>query len=112
MCSQQSASILIINVYLPTDYGTIESTTTFHETIAELEGFLLTQSYDYIIMPAGDFNVDFAKASRNCAILDTFMQTFELLRGDTSCDVLHSHTGGMTTSPPHGLIILSVLQLS
>ena len=50
MCSQQSVSILIINVYLPTDYGTIESTTTFHETIAELEGFLLTQSYDYIIM--------------------------------------------------------------
>jgi hypothetical protein len=43
-CSQQSVSILNINVYLPTDYGTIESTTTFRETIAELEGFLLTQT--------------------------------------------------------------------
>lgn len=58
-------------------------TTTFRETIAELEGFLLTQSYDHVII-AGDFNVDFVKSSRNCTILETFMQTFDLVRGDTS----------------------------
>lgn len=85
-CSQQSVSFLIINVYLPSDYGTIESTTTFCESIAELEGFLLTQSYDYIII-TGDFNVDFAKASPNCTILETFMQTFDLVRGDKSSDI-------------------------
>ena len=49
---------------------------------------------------AGDFNVDFAKASRNCTILDTFMQTFDLLEV-THLLILHSHTGGITTSPPH-----------
>ena len=90
MCSQQSVSILIINVYLPTDYGTIESTTIFRKTIAELEGFLLTQSYDYVFI-AGDFNVDFTKASRNCAILETFMQTFDLVRGDTSSDITFTY---------------------
>ena len=86
VANRESVSILIINVYLPTDYGTIESTTTFRETIAELEGFLLTQSYDYVFI-AGDFNVDFAKASRYCTILETFMQTFDLVRGDTSSDI-------------------------
>ena len=39
------------------------------ETIAELEGFLLTQTYDHVII-AGDFNVDFAKVSPDCTTLE------------------------------------------
>jgi hypothetical protein len=40
---------------------------------------------------AGDFNVDFTKPSRNCAILDTFMQTFDLCRGDSSSDITFTY---------------------
>ena len=71
---------------MSTHYGTDESTTTFRETIVELEGFLLTQSYNHVII-AGDFNVDFAKVSPNRTILECFMQAFDLLRGDTCSDI-------------------------
>ena len=65
-------SLLSPSSLLPTDYGTIDSTTAFRETVAKLKGFLLTQSSDYVII-TGDFNVDFVKVSRNCAILETYM---------------------------------------
>ena len=52
----------------------------------ELEGFLLTQTYDHVII-AGDFNVDFAKVSPNRSILECFMQAFDLVRGDISSDI-------------------------
>ena len=84
--NQQIVNILLVNVYLPTNYGSDESTTTFRETIAELEGFLLSQMYDYVII-AGDFNVDFAKVSPNRAILEYFMQAFDLVRGDICSDI-------------------------
>ena len=60
--SQQIISILIVNVYLPTNYSSDELTTTFRETIAELEGFLLTQTCDHVII-AGDINVDLLKSA-------------------------------------------------
>ena len=50
--------------------------TTFRETIAELEGFLLTQTYDHVII-AGDFNVDFVSPNRTN--LECFMQAFDLV---------------------------------
>ena len=84
--TQQIVSILIVNVYLPTNYGSDESTTTFREAIAELEGFLLTQTYDRVVI-TGDFNVDFAKDGPNRTILECFMQAFDLVRGDICSDI-------------------------
>ena len=88
--NQQTVSILIVNVYLPTDYSSVESVLTFQETIAELEGFLLTQKFDHVII-AGDFNVDFTKASPNCTALESFMQFFDLVRGDTCSDITFTY---------------------
>ena len=84
--NQQIVSILIVNVYLPTNYGSDESTTTFQETVAELEGLVLTQTYDHVII-AADFNVDFAKVSPNRTILECFTQAFDLVRGDICSDI-------------------------
>ena len=108
--NQQIASILIDNVYLPTNYGLDESTTTFRETIAELEGFLLTQMYDHVII-TGDFNVDFAKVSPNHTILECFMQAFDLVRGDICSDISFTYRRDDHQSFP-GLIMLFVLILN
>ena len=43
---------------------------------------LLSQTYDHVII-TGDFNVDSAKVSPNCTTLESFMQAFDLVRGDT-----------------------------
>ena len=43
----------------------------------------------YVII-AGDLNVDFAKARCN-SILETFMPTFDLVRGDTSSDITFAY---------------------
>ena len=107
--NQQIVSILLVNVYLPTNYGSDESTTTFRETIAELEGFLLSQMYDYVII-AGDFNVDFAKVSPNCTILEYFIKPLTSLRV-IYAPISHPHTDVTITSSIPVLIMLFVLQL-
>ena len=84
--STHRKSVIVINVYLPTNYGSDGSTTTFRETIAELEDFLLTQKYDHVII-AGDFNVDFNKTCTNQHILENFMKAFDLVRGDTCFNI-------------------------
>ena len=80
-----SPSSLSMSVY-PLTMVQMESTSTFCETIAELEGFFLTQMYDHVII-TGDFNVDYAKVSPNCTILESFMQAFDLIRGDICSDI-------------------------
>ena len=107
--NQQIVTILLVNAYLPTNYGSDESTTTFRETIAELEGFLLTQMYDYVII-AGDFNVDFAKVSPIIALsLSTLCKPLTSL-GVIYALISHSHTDVTITSFIPGLIMLFVLQ--
>ena len=49
---------LVINVYLPTNYGNMDSEQLYRESLAELKGFVDSQSFDNLII-AGDFNVDF-----------------------------------------------------
>ena len=57
--SNQSLCTLLLNVYLPTDYGTLESNDAFLDCLCELDGFISAQSFDNILI-CGDFNVDFS----------------------------------------------------
>ena len=56
--------ILLINVYMPTDYGTSVSNVEFISCLSEIEAFIDSQSFDSLII-GGDFNVDFSRASNN-----------------------------------------------
>ena len=53
-----SMSILLICVYLPTNYGSSQSHDLYLEVLGELKGFIEAQVFDKVIV-AGDFNVDF-----------------------------------------------------
>ena len=48
--------ILLICVYLPTDYHTEASDFNFNSSLAELCGFIDSQSFDYLLI-GGDFNI-------------------------------------------------------
>ena len=76
---------LIVNMYLPTDYGTHDSNNAFLESLAELDGFISAQSFDNIL--CGDFNVDFSRDSHNCKHLLNFMTHLNLVRADTSSNI-------------------------
>jgi len=107
--NQQIVTILLVNVYLPTNYGSDESTTTFRETIAELEGFLLTQMYDYVII-AGVLTLILLKSALIVLSLSTLCKPLTSL-GVIYALISHSHTGVTITSSVPGLIMLFVLQL-
>lgn len=47
---------LVVCVYLPTNYATVESTNLYRETVAELSGFLESCIFDNLVV-VGDFNV-------------------------------------------------------
>ena len=78
-----SQSIILVNVYLPTDYGTVVTNNAFLGCLGELDGFISTQPFDNIII-CGNFNVDFSRNSHNCHQLVDFMNTHNLVRADTS----------------------------
>ena len=103
---QRIVSILIVNVYLPTNYGSDESTSTFRETVAELEGFLLSLTYDHVIT-AGDILL---KSALIALSLSTSCKPLISL-GVIHVLISHSHTDAMITSPFPGLMMLFVLQL-
>ena len=63
--TNSSFNTLVLSVYLPTDYGTSDSCNSFSESLAELEGFVSSHSYDNLII-CGDFNVDFSHSGHNC----------------------------------------------
>ena len=104
--NQQIVSILIVNVYLPTNYGSDESTSAFRKTIAELEGFLLSLMNDHVII-AGDILLKSALISLS---LSTSCKPLISL-GVIHVLISHSHTDAMITSPFPGLMMLFVLQL-
>ena len=83
---------MFINVYMPTDYGTIESKTAYLETIAELDGFISAQSFDNLII-CGDFKyyVDFSRPSHHHNLLTSFMHSHNLVRADIRSDIKFSH---------------------
>jgi len=53
---------LVINVYLPTNYGNVQSDDLFMESIAELKGLIDSFNFHNVII-AGDFNVDLYSSS-------------------------------------------------
>lgn len=82
------ASILLINVYLPTDYGTSLSEFEFVSLLSELEAFADTHPHDFIVI-GGDFNVDFRRTCRNTIALSNFMSQLHLCSADS---LFHSYT--------------------
>ena len=99
-CSQ---SILLVNVYLPTDYGTVVTNNAFLDCLGELDGFISAQPFDNII--CGDFNVDF---SRNSHQLVDFMNTHNLVRADSSTNIQFTYRRddlSVTSWPDHVLTL-------
>ena len=45
-CSRSCLHTLIVNVYLPTDYGTPDSNSEFLECLSKLDGFFAAQSFE------------------------------------------------------------------
>ncbi len=69
--------ILLINVYLPTDYSTSVSFGDYLIALGELEGFIDSQCYDHLLI-AGDFNVDFDRGGSNEQLLQHFMSNYNV----------------------------------
>ena len=105
--NQQIVSILIVNVYLLTNYGSDESTSAFRKTIAELEGFLLSLMNDHVII-AGDILLKSALISLS---LSTSCKPLISL-GVIHVLISHSHTDAMITRPFPGLMNCSTLSTS
>ena len=89
-CGNSVLSTLLINVYLPTDYGTSDSNNAFLESLQELDGFISMQSFDNIII-CGDFNVHFSQSNHNCVQLLTFVRTYNLVCADLSCNIKYTY---------------------
>ena len=111
--SSCSSSTLLINVYLPTDYGTLDSNNAFTETLAELDGFLLSHSYDNIII-CGDFNVDFNRGGRNCEHPRSFMHEHNFVCADMNSCIKYTYRRDDHTSfswPDHVLTLSRTVRL-
>ena len=54
LSDSNNASILLVNVYVPTDYRTSVSELEFISCLSEVEAFLDSHSYDFLII-GGDF---------------------------------------------------------
>lgn len=81
---------LIINAYLPTDYGTPDSNNAYIEAVTELDGFLLSQSYDNLLI-CGDLNVDFTRGGHNCSQLKDFMREYNLVCVDANTSIKYTY---------------------
>ena len=100
-------SILLICVYLPTNYGTSQSSDQFLESLGELKGFIDTQVYDKVVI-AGDFNVDFRQHSTPCV---QFMNDLELSAVDTrpgyNINFTYERDDGLAHSWPDHILSLN-----
>ena len=110
LCGPRGNSILttlLINVYLPTDYGISDSNNAFLESLGELEGFISMQSFDNIII-CGDFNVHFSQSNHNCIQFLTFMRIYNQVCADLSCNIKYTYRRDDYTSfswPDHILTV-------
>ena len=110
--THSSISILMICVYLPTNYGTSQSHNLYLEVLGELKGFIDTQVFDNIII-AGDFNVDFSHPGVTCAYLHTLMNDLRLCAVDVftcfNTEFTYERDDGLVRSwPDHILTNLSI----
>ena len=96
--------ILLICVYLPTDYSTVASHSAFSESLCELHGIILAEQFNNIII-AGDHNVDFSRPGPNCSNLSAFMLSNNLISVQiSSIDfTYHNDDYSCFSSPDHFL---------
>ena len=99
LSDQSGYTVLLICVYLPTDYVMSSSRDDFLYVISELEGFINSQPFNSLLI-AGDFNVDFARSTPNTSQLIQFMEEFDLASVDLSyhADVQFTYEGCNSSS--------------
>ena len=102
-CFNDKHNLILVCVYFPTNYNTEASDARFNETLAELEAFLQTVSYDDLII-SGDFNVDFRNKISRTEALKEFMLNYNLICSDEIL-TFHIHTAVTTAGLNLGLII-------
>ncbi len=49
LTDSRGSKLLLVNVYLPTDYGTPDAHSDYLLSVSELEGFIDSQSFDHLI---------------------------------------------------------------
>ena len=94
--------ILLICVYLPTDYSTVASHSAFSESLCELHGIISAEN----VIIAGDFNVDFSRPGPNCCNLSAFMLSNNLISVDQISSInftYHNDDYSYFSSPDHVL---------
>ena len=100
---KSSFVILLVCVYLPTDYSNAASQLAFSESLCELNGLISAEHFDDIII-AGDFNVDFARSGPNCSNLSDFMSSNNLVSVDQMFNInytYHKDDFSCFSSPDH-----------
>ena len=103
-CDNSPFVILLICVYLPTDYSTAASHSAFSESLCELHGLILAEHF----IIAGDFNVDFSRPGPNCSNLSTFMLSNNLISVDQMSNInftYHNDVYSCCSSPDHILTL-------
>ena len=110
LIDSNNSTILLINVYMPTDYGTFVSNVEFISCLSEIEAFIDSQSFDSLII-GSDFNFDFSCVSNNSLSLSDFMSSLNLSAVDClfpSIPFTYMRDDGSATSwVDHFLLCLS-----
>ena len=100
---KSSFVVLLVCVYLPTDYCNTTSQSAFSESLCELDGLLSAEHFDSIII-AGDFNVDFTRSGPNCSNLSALMSSNNLVSVDQMYTInytYHKDDFSCFSSPDH-----------
>ena len=120
-CDHSNVNLLLICVYLPTNYGTEYSDALFVEAIGELEGFIQCTSFDCLFV-CGDFNVDFNHSSCRRSVLSAFMHSINVVSVDCNFPIGYTYHRGdnlaqswpdhILTYPYHSMLVSNVSTLS
>lgn len=65
-------SLLLLSVYLPTDYHSESSDADYDHSLSEISGFVDSLCFDHIVI-GGDFNTSSNSTSLRCSQLEDFM---------------------------------------
>ena len=98
---KSSFVVLLVCIYLPTDYSNAASQLAFSESLCELNGLISAEHFDDIIIA---FNVDFARSGPNCSNLSDFMSSNNLVSVDQMFNInytYHKDDFSCFSSPDH-----------
>ena len=100
--------LLIVNVYFPNDDSTSSSKDNLNDTLGELEGLLIAQQFDYLLV-SGDFNTDVCCSSILTKTLLDFADDHSLVFADLEFGeavgwTFESHSGRSHSWIDHVLI--------